>query len=576
MSSFGARPIATVLLPLFVLHSTGCTTIRLVHPSEVKSRQPEPIEGVTTADGQAVRFDAPGRITTDSVYATVESFPFAIALDSVQALWVRRGSSAMRLRPEVYWRSAAERIIGVTTSAGSSIAFEEPGWIGPNGVEGTVGNAVRVIPLDSVQRVWVRRTDAGMTTIAVLGIAVAVGVGIAVAANASKGGGTVPQDDPPASCPFVYAWNGESFVFDAEPYGGAITRGLARNDISPLEHLRPDNGLYRILVNNELYETQQTDLLELWQVDHPAGSRVIADDSGQLYTLRQPLVPSSVVDQEGRDLFQWLRSTDRLIWESPPTLEDDGQSRDEIVMTFGKPTHATRATLVANVATGYWGSLTIKSILSLLGDGLEGWYAQLDARPSAVDSLLAGITREELYHLKIEVEEPTGWAVRGVLRGAGPFIAEDRAVSLDVSQVEGDSLRIRVRPPRGFWALNSFGVDYSKALAIRVDTLSPIEARDDRNTDIRGPLAAADGSYYTMPTTGDRAYVTFRATAPRAGMDRTVLLHSRGYYKLHIQPNGPPEMTTFKRLFEIPGAAWQFAADEYRSVRVAQQGGPYR
>ena len=36
------------------------------------------------------------------------------------------------------------------------------------------------------------------------------------------------------SCPFVYSWDGKQYVFDAEPYGGAITRGLEKDDFSTL------------------------------------------------------------------------------------------------------------------------------------------------------------------------------------------------------------------------------------------------------------------------------------------------------------------------------------------------------
>ena len=75
------------------------------------------------------------------------------------------------------------------------------------------------------------------------------------------------------SCPFIYSWNGSEYVFDAEPYGGAVTRGLERDDYSELENLRAENGLYRLMVTNEVPETQYTNLMELQVVDHPAATR---------------------------------------------------------------------------------------------------------------------------------------------------------------------------------------------------------------------------------------------------------------------------------------------------------------
>jgi len=60
-------------------------------------------------------------------------------------------------------------------------------------------------------------------------------------------------------------------------------------------------------------------------------------------------------------------------------------------------------------------------------------------------------------------EEPPGWIARGSVPSGGPFIAEDRVIPLDVSRVSGTRLRIRLRPPVGFWALNSFAVSYDAA-----------------------------------------------------------------------------------------------------------------
>ena len=40
-------------------------------------------------------------------------------------------------------------------------------------------------------------------------------------------------------------------------------------------------------------------------------------------------------------LLPWLRATDRLIWEPPAVPDAKGNLRDDIVMTFPKPTAAT-------------------------------------------------------------------------------------------------------------------------------------------------------------------------------------------------------------------------------------------
>jgi hypothetical protein len=483
--------------------------------------------------------------------------------------------STQRLRPsevQLPGRSqpggpvTGEHIVGVTTSDGSEVELvDSPRAYVANdtlyALETKMGQPFKIAVRD-VQRVWLQRTDLGLSALATIGVAVAVVGVLGVIALATK-----------ESCPFVYSWDGTRYVFDAEPYGGATTRGLERDDWAALEHLRPVGGEYRLMVTNEVNETQFTNLMELLAVDHRTGVQVIADEHGGLHTVAAPQPPRAARDRDGRDLLPWLGRTDHLIWEPDAVPDGAGTLRQEVTLTFPKPAGASTAKLVANVATGLWGSHMIRAMLELWGRDVGEWYTAIDTRPSARDSLLAWNLREEIFTLKVYVEEPSGWQVRGVLEGGGPFIAEDRVVPLEVSRVPGDSVRIRLRPPIGFWALNSFAMDYSADRALLVDTLPLVEAGDSGRS-VRSELVASDSSYFVMPDKGDHAWLTFRAPPARPGLERTVLLHSRGYYRLHLDATGPADTATLRRITVEPGAVARFAAERFGQWQLARQRHP--
>jgi hypothetical protein len=453
-----------------------------------------------------------------------------------------------------------DRIVGATTKDGREFTFDVPGYVRGDTVFATQNGKPVSLPLDQVQRLWIRKSDAAMNAVAGLGILVGVVGLIAVVALATK-----------ESCPFVYSWDGTRYVFDAEPYGGAISRGLERDDYARLENLRPEKGLYKLLVTNEVNETQMTNMMELWVIDHPPGARVLPDLTGGLHLVSRPIPPVNARDQRGRDLLSWLKATDRTIWESLAVADPDGGLRDEIVLTFPKPRGMNSGRLVTNVATGIWGSHMIRAMLQLRGRDVGSWYARIDGGTHSRDSLLAWDLREELYHLRIDVQEPDGWRTRGILPGGGPFIAEDRVVPLDLSRVEGDSVRLRIRPPRGFWALNSFALDYDDEHPTKVDTLPPIRAKDARWGDVLPALSTSDDRYYVMPYTGDYGHLTFKAPAQHAGSDRTVLLHTRGYYRLHLPIGGEPDTAALRRISYVPGAAAEFAAEQFSKWQVAER-----
>jgi hypothetical protein len=465
----------------------------------------------------------------------------------------------VRLDPAAISQPGAEKIVGITTTDGRDIRFDPPGaTVRDQTLQASVNGAPFQLPLDRVQRFWVERRETSKAR--TIGLIAAVTVGVVLVAGAVALA-------TKQSCPFIYSWDGSQFVFDAEPYGGAITRGLERDDYAELEHLRAENGLYRLLITNEVPETQYTNLMELQVVDHAAGIRVAVDEGGRLHTLAESRRLISARDRAGRDLLPWLADTDRLIWEGEPIAE--GSAREEIVLTFPKPAGATRAKLVANAATGLWGSYMIKAMLELRGRDLEAWYAALDRQPTAADTIFAWNLREELYALKLYLEEPTGWELRGLLPGGGPFMAEDRAVMLDVSRVTGEQMKVRLRPPGGFWALNSFVVDYGPDQPLEVVKVRPLKAWDEGGRDVLAELTKTDDAYYVMPVTENRAWINFPAPPPRPGLERTIFLHSRGYYRLHLTGQGSPDAKALQRFSEVPDAAARFAARRYREWRRA-------
>jgi hypothetical protein len=485
-----------------------------------------------------------------------------LAFDVVSCHHVVPRESEHTIRTKADSTTTAERVVGVTLNDGREVRFDPatPSTFVHDSLFSIVSGQPYGVPMSDVQRIWIEQVDPLRTTLFVIGTGAAlfaVALGILLATK--------------ESCPFVYSWDGTQYVFDAEPYGGAITRGLERDDYGALEHLRPDSaGLYRLLVTNEVNETQYTNSMRLFVVDHKPGARLEMDEFGRLHDVTTTMALSSARDQDGRDLTSWLGATDNLIWEPLPAADPAGRVREDIVLTFPKPRGATQARLVTRASTGLWGSHMIRELLALRGTAVSDWYAAIDSSRTAQDSLRMWNVQQELYVLKLDVDEGGTWQPRALLPGGGPFIAETRVVPIDVRRAVGDSLRLRIRPPSGFWALNSFAVNYAEgASPVVVDTVAPLSARAYDGRDVLPDLSSSDDRYYAMPTTSDRAVVTFRAPAPRPGMERSIFLHTRGYYRLHLETRNAPALAELQRIETQPDAAARLAAERYASRRVA-------
>jgi hypothetical protein len=413
-----------------------------------------------------------------------------------------------------------------------------------------------------VDEVLIEKRDGGKTFLLVLagvGLAFAVAYLIALATK--------------ESCPFVYSFDGDTYILDGEPYGGATSPGLKRTEWSGLSHLADVGGEYRLKLTNEVDETQYTDELKLVVVDHPRGVSVVADESGAVHGLAAAVPPSKAVDTAGRDILPYVGQDDWVSWRSAErdlSLKVASDTKERLVFEFPKPAGAKRARLVFDGGNTLWASQMVKRFLALHGRTLGQYYASLSAPGLARLGLDAWNLREELYRMHIRVLTTRGWEPRGSALGGGPFVTRARLYSLDVSDVEGEVLKIALTPAVGFWTINHLAVDYGADPPLTVREIEADRAVDSHGADLRPLLASTDSRYVVMPTTGDSADLVFKAPPPPAhGLERSVMLKASGYYDIHFDDLGEPQTDVLAKVRSEPGFAVRYALDQYRKWQAA-------
>jgi hypothetical protein len=217
-----------------------------------------------------------------------------------------------------------------------------------------------------------------------------------------------------------------------------------------------------------------------------------------------------------------------------------------------------------------WASQMVKRFLALHGRTLDQYYASLSAPGLARVGLDAWNLREELYRMHIRVLTNKGWEPRGSVLGGGPFVTRARLYSFDVSDVEGDVLKIALTPAVGFWTINHLAVDYGDDPPLTVREIEAGQAVDSHGADLRPLLASTDSRYVVMPTTGDSADLVFKAPPrPAQGLERSVILKASGYYDIHFGELGDPQTDVLARVRAEPGFAVRYAMDQYRTWQAA-------
>lgn len=506
------------------------------------------IIGVITTSGERIDFPKKdsAKIVGDKIVSTGSPV--------VKKTWTELEKANI----QVTSKDAKGRVIELRTKDKNIYKVEEDSYaqVGDKVTFTSITLVSRVsIPLSEVELLMVRRVDIGGTFLATIGVLAGLGlVALGLVALLKE------------SCPFIYSFDGKEYMFDAEPYGGATCEGLKRTEWCSLEYLEEVDGLYKIMIKNEVDETQHTDEIKLLVVDHPQGIQAVPDEAGNIHTISQPINPSEAYDNKGRNLSFYVAENDWVYWttrEEDKSAEKKEDLRQELMFEFPKPEGATEAKLLFNGCNTLWASHMVKQFLELYGNEVDNYYAEMAAKGPAYTRTMYWNEREELYRLHIRVDTEEGWKSKGTVVGGGPFVSEDRIYTIDLKDVPGDTLRIKLTPPDGFWQINHLAVDYTADLPVDVTEITPIEAIDDKNQDVLDILAFEDNDYLVMPEIGDSTKVTFLAVPEKPGMDRSYILKASGFYDIHLEAQGESRMDILTQFLTEPGYTVQYSLEKY-------------
>lgn len=373
------------------------------------------------------------------------------------------------------------------------------------------------------------------------------------------------------SCPFVYTYDGTDYHLESETFAGAVFKGAERTTVDRLYHLRPVDGLYSVRIVNERPESEYTNLFSLLVVDADPSARPLPDATGNMHTIRNPLVPLTAVDLDGRNCLRQITSTDGVYWESDITGRDftkDGALRDGIVITFPKPENARCAKLVVRGVNTSLGVFAFEQLFQMKGKNRLEWYRQLEGDPLEGEKLLGFIRREGMLHVSVLANGT--WKEESALFDVGPVVPKEQLAVLDVQSCPGGRLVIRLECAVDLWRIDQVAVDYSDDEPVSCRELMPARAVDESGRDLRKLLAEDDALYYGAAQ-GQSATLSFPVPPDGPGQERFFFARARGYYHQWFAPTGADQTALLDRILTSPQLGGKLLMAKWRSERQMYQ-----
>ena len=366
-----------------------------------------------------------------------------------------------------------------------------------------------------------------------------------------------------SSCPFVSAYTDNEFALQGEIYGGAIYPQLARDDYMPLRMQPTVNGTLQVKISNELQERQYTDFADLLIVTHDKNSKVLADEKGNLYEIRQPQNPIKAWTGNQADaLAPLLHANDNRLLHFDDTLASD--AGNYVITQFNKPVNVQKAKLVLSLKNSYW----LDYLYGEMAKGFGSYYnTYIKTQHKTPVAKLIKWIKEQKLSLEISMKTKDGWQKITDITTIGPLATREIVVPLDLSHIDNESVEIKLSSGFMFWEIDYAAIDYSSDKNFEVETVSPSVATDEAGKNVLPQLEKKDGIYLEQPVPGNMVTIQYKCKPQAGNTNRSYILHTRGYYEPVRDFKGSPNIS-FLNQFKQPNAFPAFSLQLYKKFRT--------
>jgi hypothetical protein len=360
------------------------------------------------------------------------------------------------------------------------------------------------------------------------------------------------------NCPQVYVDNGNSYEFVSGVYSGSIYASMERTDYLLLAATQTGHE-FKLKIANVKNEKQYINRMQLMKVHHREGVKVLADRHGNIFTYLALQTPSKATTNNNTENVKIFSTIDKESYHFTNKANENGFS--SVTMTFKKPVDAQKAKLVVHGGNSLWSGYIYHRFAEMFGNKYEAWRDQKDkADPKEMEQW----QKDQALPLMVFVERNGEWEPADYFPHTGNTATRDMIMELDVSNIKGNEVKIKLETAFQFWDLDYAAMDFSENEKTSISFINASSALKTGGADERDMLKEKDNNYCQLQQEEELSIV-FTPPGNNNATD-TYFLVSTGYYHNTQQYDGAPDLKTLnsfksKRSFDAYSRQ-QFASIE--------------
>jgi hypothetical protein len=438
-------------------------------------------------------------------------------------------------------------------SMGEQVVLEEVHLFSKGTQLFEIGKTI-TLPANDIQRIEVIESDGARTT----GSYIIGGIGLGLGAFAVF---VVIVALTKSSCPFVSVYNGKGYDLEGELFGGALYPSSERADYVPLK-IKAVNGEYKIRISNELQERQYTDFAKLLVISHDKSVKALTDLQGKIHTVATTIAPLKAIVNDKKDVTASVSTQDTTFCAFNDTTSKD--NFNSLVLTFSKPAASKSARMLLQLRNSYWFDYLYGEFNKAFGNYYNEWMKQQEKVPASEHD---SWSREQHIPMQVSVKTDTGWREICNVKSIGPLMNREVLIPIELQQVNGKQVEVKLTTGFMFWELDYAGIDYSSELPYSVQSLDPYKAVDEKGKSVLNAVKQDDHLYLEQLYPGTAAVLKYKIKKqPNASEATSVILYTKGYYQPIRDYKGNPDLSRLKS-FRSPGAFAAFSRQRFDALK---------
>ena len=329
-----------------------------------------------------------------------------------------------------------------------------------------------------------------------------------------------------SSCPYIYSWNGDRYVLDAEAFGIAFGKALEMNSCSVLPSLKEKDSLIKIKFANERPETHYINSIRLHAAEVDEGAMACIDAHNTLWPIYHPSPPIGAVDQSGNEILKKISSVDQIYWETNVTMISPLSNFEDVLdVSFANSSSGEKGSLIITAINTDFSATVFKNVFEFMGDQSLAFMYAVENDPEMINTLKQWTEESSLKAFFWDGEK---WITIGTIHPEATVTPFSKLIRFTIGKFTGDTIKIRLTGLADVWKIDAVQMDWTPVKPLKSVPVQLVSAIDPGNKEVSSALAFPDNNYVTL-LPPEEIELTFKSIIPSSGKKVVYAISAQGY-----------------------------------------------